>query len=143
MIWGSPPKVFLNIAFARIRGNFKSKMGLLRKIIVINFGGRMKKTTFCVHIFDISPYCFTQILSGRACWMHNLIMHLMSTRTAYFWWTPLPQKEEIPEKTWWWHHHHHVFQVFRIFGVARSIKSMHYGYSLDAELNSTSNKLSC
>ena len=33
--------------------------------------------------------------------MWNLIMHPMSTNTAYFWWTPLPQKQEIPEKMWW------------------------------------------
>ena len=29
----------------------------------------MKNTTFCVRIFDISPYVFTQIPSGRAQWM--------------------------------------------------------------------------
>ena len=34
------------------------------------------------------------------------------------------------------------FQVFLIFGVAGSVKSMHSGYSLDAELNSTSNEIS-
>ena len=31
---------------------------------------------------------------------------MMSTHTAYFWRTPLPQKQEIPEKMWWWHHHY-------------------------------------
>ena len=44
----------------------------------------MKKTTFCVRIFEISPYVFTQILSERARWMHNLIPHPTSTHTAYF-----------------------------------------------------------
>ena len=34
------------------------------------------------------------------------------------------------------------FQVFLVFGVAGSVKSMPSGYSLDAEFNSTSNKLS-
>ena len=34
------------------------------------------------------------------------------------------------------------FQVFLVFGIARSIKSMPSGYSLDAEFNSASNKLS-
>ena len=29
---------------------------------------------------------------GRARWMRNLIPHPMSTHTAYFWRTPLPQK---------------------------------------------------
>ena len=32
------------------------------------------------------------------------------------------------------------FQVFLVFGVAGSIKSMPSGYSLDAEFNSTSNE---
>ena len=73
---------------------------------MINFGGRKKKTTFCVRIFYISPCVFTQISIGRARWMWNLIPHPTSTHTAYFWWTPLPQKQEIPEKMWWWHHHH-------------------------------------
>ena len=66
----------------------------------------MKKTTFCVCIFGISHCVFTQILSGRAHWMRNLILHPTSTHTACFWWTPLPQKQEIHEKMWWWHHHH-------------------------------------
>ena len=35
----------------------------------------MKKTTFFVRIFDISPCGFTQILSERARWMWNLIPH--------------------------------------------------------------------
>ena len=35
-----------------------------------------------------------------------------------------------------------IVQVFVIFQVAGSIKSMHYGYSLDAETNSASNDLS-
>ena len=35
----------------------------------------MKKTTFFVCIFDISPCGFTQISSGRARWVRNLIMH--------------------------------------------------------------------
>ena len=34
------------------------------------------------------------------------------------------------------------FQVFLVFGVAGFVKSMNHGYLLDAELNSTSNKLS-
>ena len=55
-----------------------------------------------VCIFDISPGVFTQISSRRARWMRNLISHPTSTHSAYFWWTPLPQKQEIPEKTWWW-----------------------------------------
>ena len=39
----------------------------------------MKKTTLCVHIFDISPCVFTQTLSGRSHWMWNLILHPTSS----------------------------------------------------------------
>ena len=28
---------------------------------------------------------------------------MMSTHSTYSWRTSLPQKQEIPEKTWWWH----------------------------------------
>ena len=83
---------------------------------MIKFGGRKKKTTFCVRIFDISPCVFTQILIGRACWMHNLIPHPTSTHTAYFWWTPLPQKQEMPKKMWWWHHHHVFSGIYCFLG---------------------------
>ena len=61
-----------------------------------------KKVLFCVHIFNIFPCVFTQISIGRASWMRNLTPHPTSTHTAYFWWTPLPQNQEIPENTWWW-----------------------------------------
>ena len=36
----------------------------------------------------------------------------------------------------------HFFQVFLVFGVAGSVKSMSSGYSLDAEFNFASNELS-
>ena len=49
---------------------------------------------------------FTQISRGRACWMRNSISHPTSTRSAYFWWTPLPKKQEMTKKMWWWCHHH-------------------------------------
>ena len=81
-----------------------------------NFGGRKKKTTFCVRIFDISPRVFTEILSRRVRWMQNLISHPTSTHTTYFWWTPLPQKQEIPEKMWWWHHHHNFLGISCFWG---------------------------
>ena len=65
--------------------------------------------------------CLLKFLSGRARWMQNLIPHPTSTHTAYFWQTPLPQKQEIIEKTWWWHIIT-FFQVFLVFGVAGSSK---------------------
>ena len=76
----------------------------------------MKKTTFCVRIFDISPCVFTQILSGRARWMRNVISHPTSTHTAYFWRTLLPQKQERPEKMWWWCHHHVFLGISYFWG---------------------------
>ena len=85
---------------------------------MINFGGRKKKTTFCVRIFDISPCVFTQISIGRARWMRNLIFNPTSTHIAYFWRTFLPQKQEIPEKMWWWCHHH-VFSGISYFWGSR------------------------
>ena len=75
----------------------------------------IKKNTF-VRIFDISPCFFTQISIKRARWMWNLILHPTHAHTAYFWWTPLPPKQEIPEKMWWWHHHHIFSGIFCFWG---------------------------
>ena len=44
----------------------------LKQIFKINLGiGIIKKNTFFVRIFDISPFVFTQIWIRRACWMWN------------------------------------------------------------------------
>ena len=57
----------------------------LKQIFNINLGiGNIKKSTFFVRIFDISPFVFTQILIGRAPWMRNYISHPTSTHSAYF-----------------------------------------------------------
>ena len=51
--------------------NLKYHIGL-KHFFNINLGvGIIKKTTFFVCIFDISPCVFTQISIGRAWWMHN------------------------------------------------------------------------
>ena len=51
--------------------NLKYRIGL-KKNFNINLGiGIIKKTTFFVRIFDISPCFFTQISIERACWMWN------------------------------------------------------------------------
>ena len=85
--------------------NLKYRIGL-KHFFIINLGiAIIKKTTFFVCIFDISLCVFTQILIERACWMWNLIPHPTSTHSAYFWWTSLPQKQEIPEKMEWWCHY--------------------------------------
>ena len=51
--------------------NLKYRIGL-KRFFNINLGiGIIKKTTYFVCIFDISPYVFTQISIGRARWMQN------------------------------------------------------------------------
>ena len=51
--------------------NLKYHIGS-KKIFNINLAiGIIKKTTFFVCFFDISPRAFTQILIGRARWMWN------------------------------------------------------------------------
>ena len=51
--------------------NLKYRIGL-KHLFNINLEiGIIKKTTFFIRIFDISPYGFTQILIGRAHWMQN------------------------------------------------------------------------
>ena len=99
----------------------------------------MKKTTFYVYIFDISPCVLTPILSERARWMQNLILHPTSTHTAYFCRPRYPKNKKYLKKRY-----DDItitfFQVFLVFGVAGSVKSMRCGYSLDAEFNSASNE---
>ena len=51
--------------------NVKYRIGL-KQFFHINLEiGIIKKTTFFVRIFDISPCVFTQILIDRAHWMRN------------------------------------------------------------------------
>ena len=51
--------------------NLKYRIGL-KQFFNINLGiSIIKKTTFFVYIFDISPCVFTQILIRRARWMQN------------------------------------------------------------------------
>ena len=92
-------------------------------------------------IFDISPYVFTQIPSERARWMRNLIPHPTNTTLHTFDRPRYPKNNKYLKK-----HDDDIiitfFQVFIVFGVAGSIKSMQCGYLLDLELNSTSNELS-
>ena len=55
------------------QNDLKFKKGApLKQFFNINLGiGIIKKTTFFVRIFDISPHVFTQIWIGRAHWMRN------------------------------------------------------------------------
>ena len=64
--------------------NLNYRIGL-KHLFNINLGiGIIKKTTFFVCIFDVSPHVFTQISIGRARWMQNLIPHPTTTDSAYF-----------------------------------------------------------
>ena len=45
----------------------------------------MKKTTFFIRIFDISPCGFTEILSRRARWMRNSIIITFFQVSLIFW----------------------------------------------------------
>ena len=59
--------------------NLKYHIGL-KHFFNINLGiGIIKKTSFFVCIFDISPRVLTQISIERASWMQNLIPHPMSS----------------------------------------------------------------
>ena len=73
-----------------------------------------RKNYFFVRIFNISPCGFTQISIGTTHWMQNLIRNLTHTHTAYFLQTPLPQKQEIPEKIW--SHHQFFFYISCFWG---------------------------
>ena len=55
------------------QNDLKLKNGApLKQIFNINLGiGIIKKTTFFVRIFNISPCVFTQNLIGRARWIQN------------------------------------------------------------------------
>ena len=110
----------------------------------INLGiGIIKKTTFFVHIFDISPCVFTQFLSGE----RSLDASFNSTSNGYPHCILLidPSTPKI-RNTWKKKCDDDViitfFQVFMVFGVAVSIKSMQCEYSLDEGLNFSSNDLS-
>ena len=114
--------------------NFKYRIGL-KHFFNINLRiGIIKKLFFCSYFQHIS-LCFYSNVDLESS------LDPTSTNSTYFWWTPLPQKQEIPEKrdddviiTF--------FQVFLVFGVAGPSKIMQSGYSLDLKFNFASNELS-
>ena len=79
-----------------------------------NFRGKKGKHYFSTHIFNLSPYEFTQISSGNTHWMHNLTPHLRSTNVAYFQWSLLHGKWEIHEKC-----DNHIFSCISHFPCSR------------------------
>ena len=115
------------------QNSLKFKKGApLKQFFNINLGiGIMKKTTFFVRIFDISPCVFTQISIERDHWMWNQMIHLRGLTWYTFDGPRYPKNKKYLKK---WNDDIIIpfFQVFLVFGVVGSIKSMPSGYSLDA-----------
>ena len=123
--------------------NLKYRIGL-KQIFNINLGiGIIKNYFFCSYFRHIS-LCFYSNFDRES----SLDVKLNSASNEYplniLLTDPAAPKTRNTWKMWWWHHHHHhhIFQVFILFGVAGSVKSMPSGYSLDAEFNSASNEVS-
>ena len=114
-------------------------MGLLRKInkiIFINFGGRKEKLLFLFIFSTYLPMFLLKFWSGELIGC-GIWFHIQQVPTLHTFNGPLyPKKINTWEKKTWRWHHHHVFQVFLVFGVAGSVKSVPSGYSLDVEFNS-------
>ena len=118
-------------------------MGLLRKInkiIFINIGGRKEKTTFLFIFSTYLPVFLLKFQSGElvGCGIKFCIQRVPTRHT--FDGTHYPPKKKYLKKS-----DNDViiitfFQVFLVFWVAGSIKTMQCGYSLDVELNSASNE---
>ena len=150
--------------FLVIRGNLGSKMGLIRKRPIINFVSWNSRTNrisikwvnhngwidifvikenyfFCSYFRHIS-LCFysnfkressldAEFNSACSEYPHCILLMDPATPKTRNTWKKCDDDIIIT-----------FFQVFLVFWVAGSVKSMQCGYSLDAESNSTSNELS-
>ena len=107
---------------APIKQNFNINLGI----------DIMKKLLFCSYFRHISLCVYSNfnresLLDAELNFPSNyypldiLLTDLATPKTRNTW------------KTWWWCHHH-VFQVFLVFGVAGSVKSMQCGYSLGCRI---------
>ena len=87
---------------------------------MINFGGRKKKTTFCVRIFDISPCVSTQILIGElvGCRIWFFIQRLPTLHTFYG--PRYPKNKKCLKNVMMMSSS--CFQLFLVFGVVVSPK---------------------
>ena len=126
-------------------------------MIFINFGGRKKKLLFCLYFRHIS-LCFYSNFDQES----SLDAEFDSASNEYphciLLMDPSTPKTRNTWKMWWWFDGPRYpknkkylkkrdddiiitfFQVFLVFKVAWSVKSMQCGYSLDVELNSASNE---
>ena len=121
--------------------NLKYRIGL-KHFFNINLGiGIIKKSTFLFVFFTYLPVFLLKFRSGElvGCRIKFRIQWVPTRHT--FDGPHYPKNKKYLKK---WNDDVIIpfFQAFLVFGVARSIKSMPSGYSLDEKSNSTSNKLS-
>ena len=122
--------------------NLKYRIGL-KQFFNINLGiGIIKKNyLFCLYFWHISP-CFYSNFDRES----SLDAELNSPSNEYplgiLLMDPATPKTRNTWKNGMMMSSFHVFQLFLVFGVAKSVKSMPSGYSLDEEFNSASNELS-
>ena len=125
-----------------IASNLKYRIGL-KHFFNINLGiGIIKKTTFfCLYFWHIS-LCFY----SNSEWESSLDAEFNSASNEYphciLFTDPATPKIRYTWKNMMMMSSSCFFQVFLVFRVAGSVKSMPSGYSLDAELNSASSELS-
>ena len=121
--------------------NLKYHIGI-KHFFNINLGiAIIKKTTFLFVFFKYLPVFLLKFRSGElvGCRIKFCIRRVPSRHT--FDGPRYPKNKKYLKK---WNDDVIIpfFQVFLVFGVAGSVKSMPSGYSLDGEFNSTSNELS-
>ena len=121
--------------------NLKYRIGL-KQIFNINLGiDIIKKTTF---LFVFLTYLLVFLLKF---WSRELLgcvieFHIQGVPTRHTFKGPLYPKNKKYLKKRDGDVTITFFQVFLVFGVVGSVKSMQCGYALDAESNSASNELS-
>ena len=112
------------------------------KIIFINFGGRKEKNYFFCSYFQHISLCFYSNFDQES----SLDVELNYASNEYPLSILLTDLATPKIRNTWKKCDDDViitfFQVFLVFGLAGSIKSMWCGYLLGVELNSASNKLS-
>ena len=118
--------------------NLKYRIGL-KHFFNINLEiGIIKKTTFFIVFLTYLPVYLLKFRSGDlvGCGI-KLRIQLVPTQHTFY--GPLYRKNKKYLKKWNDDVIILFFQVFLVFGVAGSVKSMPSGYLLDAEFNSASN----
>ena len=96
--------------------------------------GIIKKTIFCLFVFwTYLPMFLLKFQSGELV-RCGIKFHIQRVPTQYTFDGPrYPKNKKYLKKMGWWCHHH-IFQIFLVFQVVGSIKSMSSGYSLNAKL---------